>query len=156
MSEQELEEKDWKELTQGIKNTRELLREFPDGLKGLINKSKEKAKSQVENDLDRLFTPIKNTLTDTKNKLKQIIGIDGAMNRLENKTLQFINAFANFITKFMSTIGVLDRGNDAYKNLVAWMQLLGNPFNYGRIGWFWGILLPPGLPGPGDITIIEK
>lgn len=155
MSEEQLKDKDYEELTQGIKNAGELLREFPDGLKGLINRAKEKAKSQVEDDLDRLFTPIKNTLTDLENKLKQWTGIDGVMNRIENKTLQFINAFARFITKFLLLTGAIDKGNDSYQNLLAWMRLLGNPFNYGRIGWGWGILLPPGLPVSGPIIIRE-
>jgi len=155
MSEADLKEKDWKELTLGIKNTGDFLREFKDGIKGVIDSSKEKAKNQVAENIWDLFIPLRNTITDVMNQLSGDLGLHETLNKLDNKLIEFINAFARFITKYLGLIGRLGEGNESYKNLLAWMELLGNPFTYGRIGWFWGVLLPPGLPASGPIEIIE-
>ena len=156
MSESELKEKDYKEMTVGMKTFKSFLRKFPGGIKDVIDLSKEKAKNQIADNIAGMFSEMRNTVQGVLNKLQGDLGLVQSINKLENKIIEFINAFSRFIAKFLRLIGDPNKLGLALKNLLLWMELLGNPFNFGRIGWSWGLLMPPGIPQPGDITIIPK
>ncbi len=138
--EMKLSAREWKELHEGITFMTDFARENPRGIKDLIDKTRERAKSDVARGvlgdvsagIPGLFSPLSNELTNLKNKFTGELGLNVAITRVENSVTGFIGSLTSLIGSVVDLFFFNETSEQNLNNIKDWM-LLFNPLSYDML-----------------------
>lgn len=154
VAEMKLSAKEYKELTKGIKFTKEFLREFPNGIKDVMTLAKEGAKDQVSTSVNALFSPLNNELNQLKADILSETGLTAAANRIENEINDLILKGVILLAEVIQQFTDLDKVKRNLEIIRDWLIIiLGATVRHGggvMIGdvWFPILSLLDKFPAP--------
>ena len=98
----ELSAQSWRGLRDGFKTAREFIIEFPPGIQSLVDGIKESATAQIKLSIAGVLSPLINQIDQTAADITKDLGINDAMNTIQNSTLELINGIAGLISTITS------------------------------------------------------